>query len=248
MSIFEWPHKTGFTVYSSFKLLSAGATSQRSQASVPDSGYGSNSSFNTTGSRSMSTQATQRSISDMFSPNSIRVTSQSTNSNTQKNQTNPQNSFNNSTNSRTMNGYSSSSNTRGTPTGRGNSRPPLAVVTGNTVNSGNRNSGSWTSGNAGNNYNQSRNVNVGNSSGNNFNQSRNVNVGNSSGNNFNQSRNVNLPNAGGDAGNGDEANEIVCNCGNDALLLTVRKEGPNTGKQYMFFIKNSRSALAQWLS
>ena len=195
----------------------------------------------------MSTQATQRSISDMFSPNSIRVTSQSTNSNTRKNQTNPQNSFNNSTNPRTMNGYSSSSNTRGgTPTGRGSSRPPLAVVTGNTVNSGNRNSGSWTSGNIGNNYSQSRNVNVGNSSGNNFNQSRNVNVGNNSGNNFNQSRNVNIPNAGGDAGNGDEANEIVCNCGNDALLLTVRKEGPNTGKQYMFFIKNSRSPVAQW--
>ena len=194
----------------------------------------------------MSTQATQRSISDMFSPNSMRVTSQSTNSNTRKNQINAQNTFNNSTNSRTMNVYSSSSNTRGTPTGRGSSRPPLAVVTGNTVNSGNRNSGSWTSGNAGNNYSQSRNVNVGNSSGNNFNQSMNSNFVNSSGNNFNQSRNVNLPNAGGDAGNGDEANEIVCNCGNDALLLTVRKEGPNTGKQYMFFIKNSRSAVAQW--
>ena len=241
--------KTGFTVYTTYKLLFAGATSQRSQASVPDSGYGSNSSFNSTGSRSMSTQATQRSISDMFSPNSIRVTSQSTNSSTRKNQTNPQISFNNSTNPRTMNGYSSSSNSRGgTPTGRGSSRPPLAVVTGNTVNSGNRNSGSWTSGNAGNNYSQSRNVNVGNSSGNNFNQSRNVNVGNSSGNNFNQSRNVNLPSAGGDAGNGDEANEIVCNCGNDALLLTVRKEGPNTGKLYMFFIiiKDSMSVVAQW--
>ena len=33
---------------------------------------------------------------------------------------------------------------------------------------------------------------------------------------------------------GDKA--IVCNCGNDAVQLTVRKEGPNTGKYYTSFI------------
>ena len=27
-----------------------------------------------------------------------------------------------------------------------------------------------------------------------------------------------------------DTNNIVCNCGNDAVQLTVRKEGPNTGK------------------
>ena len=33
---------------------------------------------------------------------------------------------------------------------------------------------------------------------------------------------------GPQAGEGD-SNAIVCNCGQDALMLTVRKEGPNTG-------------------
>ena len=176
-------------------FLFSGANSQRSQTSVADSGYGSNSSFNSTGSRGMSTQATQRSVADMFSPNTMRVTSQSSNLNSQQNRTNIQNSFN-SNNSRIMNGVNNSNNPgRPVPVGRGNSRPPLAVVTGNTINSGNRNSGN-------------------------------------SGNNFNQSRtsSYRLPTATGDAGDTD-GNEIVCNCGNDALQLTVRKEGPNTGKQ-----------------
>jgi len=31
------------------------------------------------------------------------------------------------------------------------------------------------------------------------------------------------------SGNSDSNNSVVCNCGNDAVLLTVRKEGPNTG-------------------
>ncbi|XP_052784926.1 DNA topoisomerase 3-alpha-like [Mya arenaria] len=35
-----------------------------------------------------------------------------------------------------------------------------------------------------------------------------------------------------DSGNNDSANSVVCNCGNDAVLLTVRKEGPNTGRQF----------------
>ena len=34
--------------------------------------------------------------------------------------------------------------------------------------------------------------------------------------------------SGPQTGEGD-SNAIVCNCGQDALLLTVRKEGPNTG-------------------
>ena len=32
---------------------------------------------------------------------------------------------------------------------------------------------------------------------------------------------------GGDAG---DANNVVCNCGEDAVLRTVRKEGKNTGQ------------------
>ncbi|XP_071943827.1 DNA topoisomerase 3-alpha-like [Antedon mediterranea] len=32
--------------------------------------------------------------------------------------------------------------------------------------------------------------------------------------------------------NSDGGNEVVCNCGNNAVTLTVRKEGPNTGKQF----------------
>ena len=31
--------------------------------------------------------------------------------------------------------------------------------------------------------------------------------------------------------NGDE-NDVVCNCGQDAISLTVRKDGPNQGKNY----------------
>lgn len=31
-------------------------------------------------------------------------------------------------------------------------------------------------------------------------------------------------------GNTDSGNVVVCNCGADAKLLTVRKEGPNTGE------------------
>ncbi|XP_069123502.1 DNA topoisomerase 3-alpha-like [Argopecten irradians] len=34
------------------------------------------------------------------------------------------------------------------------------------------------------------------------------------------------------AGGGGDGNAIVCSCGEDALLLTVRKEGPNTGRQF----------------
>lgn len=33
-------------------------------------------------------------------------------------------------------------------------------------------------------------------------------------------------------GNEDSGNAVVCNCGSDAVLLTVRKEGPNTGRQF----------------
>lgn len=38
--------------------------------------------------------------------------------------------------------------------------------------------------------------------------------------------------AGGDYSG--EGNSIVCSCGADALLLTVRKEGPNTGNIWVF--------------
>jgi len=31
-------------------------------------------------------------------------------------------------------------------------------------------------------------------------------------------------------GAGDSGNNVVCNCGEDAKQLTVKKEGPNTGK------------------
>ncbi|KAJ8319013.1 hypothetical protein KUTeg_004104 [Tegillarca granosa] len=37
---------------------------------------------------------------------------------------------------------------------------------------------------------------------------------------------------GGDSGRGGDENAIVCNCGDDAIQLTVRKEGPNTGRQF----------------
>ena len=37
-----------------------------------------------------------------------------------------------------------------------------------------------------------------------------------------------VPNGASAAGQGST---IVCNCGEDAKLLTVRKEGPNTGRQ-----------------
>ena len=100
-----------------------------------------------------------------------------------------------------MNGFSNSSNSfNNTPGGRGGARQPLAVVTGNARNSGN-------------NFNQSRGGMTGNSR----------NYGNNSNQSVGSSR---LPMAAGD--NGDE-NKIVCNCGNDAIQLTVRKEGPNTG-------------------
>ncbi|XP_005098681.1 DNA topoisomerase 3-alpha [Aplysia californica] len=38
--------------------------------------------------------------------------------------------------------------------------------------------------------------------------------------------------SGGDGDAGDRDRAIVCNCGNDAIQLTVRKEGPNTGRQF----------------
>ena len=188
----------------------SGAPSQRSQAQFPDSGYGSNSSFNSTGSRSMSTQVGQRNIADMFTPNTMRVTSGSRNNNSQANRTsgsnsssfNSSNSHSSSNNSRNMIGLNNSGNSfNNTPVGRGGgARQPLAVVTGNARNSGN-------------NFNQSRGGMAGNS--------RNY------GNNLNQSGGSSmLPMTAG--GDGDE-NKIVCNCGNDALQLTVRKEGPNTG-------------------
>ena len=165
----------------------------------------------------MSTQAGQRNIADMFSPNTMRVTSGSRNSNSQANRTtgsnsssfHTSNSHSNSNNSRNMNGLNNSGNYfNNTPVGRGGgARQPLAVVTGNARNSGN-------------NFNQSRGGMAGNRGGMTGN-SRNY------GNNLNQSGGSSmLPvTAGGD---GDE-NKIVCNCGNDALQLTVRKEGPNTG-------------------
>ncbi|KAL8600868.1 hypothetical protein ACOMHN_045006 [Nucella lapillus] len=37
---------------------------------------------------------------------------------------------------------------------------------------------------------------------------------------------------GGDDGSGGGGSAIVCICGDDALQLTVRKEGPNTGRQF----------------
>ncbi|KAG9279931.1 DNA topoisomerase 3-alpha [Astyanax mexicanus] len=40
-----------------------------------------------------------------------------------------------------------------------------------------------------------------------------------------QSRPMQLPSS-------DQSNAVVCNCGVDALLLTVRKEGPNQGRQF----------------
>ena len=40
---------------------------------------------------------------------------------------------------------------------------------------------------------------------------------------------MNRGDGGGEDGDGD-ANAIVCNCVEDAVQLTVRKEGPNTGK------------------
>ena len=193
------------------------APSQRSQAPLADSGYGSNSSFNSTSSRSMSTQAGQRNITDMFSPNTMRVTSGSRNNNSQANRStgsnsssfNTSNSYDSSNISRNMNGFSNSGNSfSNAPAGRGSARQPLAVVTGNTRNSGN-------------NFNQSGGGMTGNS--------RNF------GSNLNQSGGSSrLPITGG--GDADGENKIVCNCGNDALQLTVRKEGPNTGKQTILFI------------
>ena len=32
-------------------------------------------------------------------------------------------------------------------------------------------------------------------------------------------------------GGGSDGKTVVCNCGSDAIMLTVRKEGPNTGRQ-----------------
>ncbi|XP_040046207.2 DNA topoisomerase 3-alpha [Gasterosteus aculeatus] len=40
------------------------------------------------------------------------------------------------------------------------------------------------------------------------------------------------PGGGGGAGVGTSSDAIVCNCGQDALLLTVRKDGPNQGRQF----------------
>ncbi|VDI07427.1 DNA topoisomerase III [Mytilus galloprovincialis] len=34
------------------------------------------------------------------------------------------------------------------------------------------------------------------------------------------------------SGQSDGSNSVVCNCGEDGVLLTVRKEGPNTGRQF----------------
>ncbi|KAK3091602.1 hypothetical protein FSP39_021083 [Pinctada imbricata] len=42
--------------------------------------------------------------------------------------------------------------------------------------------------------------------------------------------NVN-PRGGAGAGSGGDKT-VVCNCGSDAIMLTVRKEGPNTGRQF----------------
>lgn len=39
-------------------------------------------------------------------------------------------------------------------------------------------------------------------------------------------RNLPLPTAA------DESNSVTCNCGQEAILLTVRKEGPNQGRQF----------------
>ncbi|XP_060606708.1 DNA topoisomerase 3-alpha-like isoform X2 [Ruditapes philippinarum] len=52
--------------------------------------------------------------------------------------------------------------------------------------------------------------------------------------NYETSRTPLAPLAGssGNSGNSESGNNVVCNCGNDAIQLTVRKEGPNTGRQF----------------
>lgn len=48
---------------------------------------------------------------------------------------------------------------------------------------------------------------------------------------FGSSQSQPRPSWGGTAnGSEDQENAIVCNCNEDAIMLTVRKEGPNTGK------------------
>lgn len=52
----------------------------------------------------------------------------------------------------------------------------------------------------------------------------------------------------GNSGNTDGGNEVVCNCGNDAIQLTVRKEGPNTGNLSQFAVRYTvslHSAISQ---
>lgn len=45
--------------------------------------------------------------------------------------------------------------------------------------------------------------------------------------------------------NADNGNAVVCNCGNDAAMLSVRKEGPNTGRQF-YKCKSSGCSFFLW--
>uniref|UniRef100_A0A6P7FEZ4 DNA topoisomerase n=1 Tax=Diabrotica virgifera virgifera TaxID=50390 RepID=A0A6P7FEZ4_DIAVI len=42
----------------------------------------------------------------------------------------------------------------------------------------------------------------------------------------------NMPNRNSPVTNSGQAADVVCNCNQEALILTVRKEGPNTGRQF----------------
>ena len=51
-------------------------------------------------------------------------------------------------------------------------------------------------------------------------------------NNSNSAPTQNRAPRGGGAADVDDSNPVVCNCGRAAVLLTVRKEGPNQGRQF----------------
>lgn len=51
-------------------------------------------------------------------------------------------------------------------------------------------------------------------------------------NNSNSAPTQNRAPRGGAAADVDDSNPVVCNCGRAAVLLTVRKEGPNQGRQF----------------
>ena len=81
------------------------------------------------------------------------------------------------------------------------------------------------------------------------NQKRTFTTANTNNNSRNNSNDRSLKNMTNQLNNSDNdgSNPIVCNCNEAALLLTVKKDGPNQGRQFYTCANNRACEFFQWL-